>query len=301
MDFRCSLASRLHHEPLGGTASTVRAFLLVEHDGPWGIDALRDCRLPPEVCTALRRRSAATGVRTLLIRRPVRRRRTDQAVQVFAAWAEPGRSWLEGATLPDVASVLDLDLSALSAGRTTGLPVVEHPVFAVCTHGRHDACCAERGRPTMQALALSRPVESWEVSHIGGDRFAANLLVLPDGLYYGRVEPEDAEPLAAGHLAGRLDLDRFRGRSGFPFPAQAAEIALRRQLDETAVDAVRLLGSSVDGTLVRVRLEAGGREYVVDVRVTARPEAQLTCRSLRARVAQRYDVVGVARRRDVTP
>jgi hypothetical protein len=294
VDLRCSLASRRHDEPLAGTASTVRAFLLVEHDGPWGIDALRDCRLPAEVCTALRRRSAATGVRTLLIRRPVRRRPAGEAVQVFAAWAEPGRSWLEGDTLPDVQSVLDLDLSALAAGRSTGLPVVEQPVFAVCTHGRHDACCAERGRPTMRALALSRPAESWEVSHIGGDRFAANLLVLPDGLYYGRVEPEEAGPLAAGHLAGRLDLDRFRGRSGFPFPAQAAEIALRRQLDETALDAVRLLGSSVDGAVVRVRLEARGREYAVDVRVTAQPETQLTCRSPGVRIAQRYDVVAVA-------
>ena len=100
--------------------------------------------------------------------------------------------------------------------------------------------------------------------------------------------------MAAGHLAGRLDLDRFRGRSGFPFPAQVAEIALRRELDETALDAVRLLGSSTDGDLVRVRLEARGQEYVVDLRVTARPAAQLTCRSLRARIAPRYDVLGVA-------
>lgn len=294
MDFRCSLASRRYGEPLGGTASTVRAFLLVEHDGPWGIDALRDCRLPPAVCTELRRRSAATGVRTLLIRRPLRRRPGGETVQVFAAWADPADPWLEGAVLPDVESVLDLDLAALGAGRSTGLPASDAPVFAVCTHGRHDACCAERGRPTMRALALSRPAESWEVSHIGGDRFAANLLVLPHGLYYGRVEPEDAGPLAAGHLAGRLDLERFRGRSGFPFPAQAAEIALRRQLDETALDAVRLLGSSADGDLVRVRLEARGRRYAVEVRVTARPEAQLTCRSLRARIAPRFDVVSLA-------
>ena len=157
MDFRCSAASRGSGEAVVGTASTVRAFLLVEHDGPWGVDALRDCRLPPEVCTELRRRSAATGVRTLLIRRAVRRRPRGEAVQVFAAWADPVAPWMEGAVLPEVESVLDLDLGALGAGRSTGLPAGDAPVFAVCTHGRHDACCAERGRPTMRALALSRP------------------------------------------------------------------------------------------------------------------------------------------------
>jgi hypothetical protein len=37
-DFRCSGASVLRDEPLAGTASTVRAFLLIENTGPWGVD-----------------------------------------------------------------------------------------------------------------------------------------------------------------------------------------------------------------------------------------------------------------------
>jgi hypothetical protein len=294
-DFRCAAASLAREEPLAGTASTVRAFLLVENAGPWGVDAMRDARMPPEVRDTLRERAHHARVRALLVRR---HRGADKVLgtRVFAAYADPAAPWMETTTVQRPEELLDLDLEALGRGESPGLTPTDQPVFAVCTHGRHDACCAERGRPTMRALARSRPVESWEVSHIGGDRFAANLLVLPDGLYYGRVEPEDAGPLAAGHLAGRLDLDRFRGRSGFPFPAQAAEIALRSQLDETAVDAVRLLGSSVDGALVRVLLATNGREYAVDVRVTAQPEAQLTCRSLRARIAQRYDVVAVGTR-----
>ena len=33
----------------------------------------------------------------------------------------------------------------------------------------------------------------WQSSHIGGDRFAGNVVFLPEGLYYGRVEPAEAD------------------------------------------------------------------------------------------------------------
>ena len=62
VSFRCAAASEARDESMAGTASTVRAFLLVEHPGPWGEDALRDARLPdglgPELRARARRRAA---------------------------------------------------------------------------------------------------------------------------------------------------------------------------------------------------------------------------------------------------
>src|SRR3990170_4947419 len=49
------------------------------------------------------------------------------------------------------------------------------------------------------------------------DRAAGNVVVLPDGLYYGRVEPADVWALADEQLAGRVLLDRYRGRSCYTF------------------------------------------------------------------------------------
>ena len=40
----------------------------------------------------------------------------------------------------------------------------------------------------------------------GGDRFAGNVVVLPEGLYYGRVRPEEAWTVLDEHLAGRIHL-----------------------------------------------------------------------------------------------
>ena len=147
----------------------------------------------------------------------------------------------------------------------------EELLFCVCTHGKHDACCAEKGRPVAAALAAAYPEETWEVSHIGGDRFAGNALVLPYGLYLGRLDPESAVAAAADVLGGRLPLEVLRGRSCLPMAAQAAEIALFRHLGETAMAAVRVLRVRRDAELTAVDL--GDRRGALDGQPSAPPSA----------------------------
>ena len=220
-------------------------------------------------------------MRVLLIRKPGRRRRSDE-LRVFAAYAHHAEPWLETTVLTDIHQVHDLDVEALGAGRSPGLTPHPDPVLAVCTHGRHDTCCAERGRPVAAALAAAHPDDTWEVSHIGGDRFAANALVLPHGLYYGRLDAGSVVGLADAHLQGRLDLDRLRGRSGLGTPVQFAEIALRRQLGATALDAVRFVSRTTEGGVVTAHFAAGGTTYAVRVRSTRSTEPRrLTCSATR--------------------
>lgn len=232
----CAVRARTRGDELAGTASTVRAFLLLEETGPWGRHAWRDARLPEGLGAEVLRRCAAAGVRPLLIRRG--RRRTLTQRRVFTAYAGSGR--LESTTVSDPRALLDLDLAALGRGQSPGLTEHSEPVFAVCTHGRHDRCCAERGRPVLAALQAAEPEATWGVSHIGGDRFAGNLLVLGEGLYYGRLGPAAGLRVAALHREGRLDLEHFRGRSSQPMAVQAAEIHVRRTLGLDRFDAVVL-------------------------------------------------------------
>jgi len=274
---RCAVASQANHEPLFGTASTVTKFLLLEDPGPWGVDALRDARMPPALKQQLIRQSNEYGVRVLLIRR--HGRATPGRLRCFAVTAGPGVRWVETTTLHEPADVLDLDLAALGAGRSLGLARHDHQLLLVCTHGRHDPCCAERGRPLAAALARSHPEQMWECSHIGGDRFAGNLVVLPDGWYYGRVEAADGPRIAAEHLAGRLDLQHLRGRVTSGFAVQAAEWHLRTKLDLTGVDAVRPLHASSRQRLVDAQFAVeGGQHWRVRVRVGRGPAEKLSCR-----------------------
>jgi hypothetical protein len=292
---RCSAEALARDEPLYATASLVSAWLLIEQPGAWGPDALAESRLPTSVATELQAR--AKGVRILLIRH--RRKSPRGPIYLMAHSGGEGRDpYLVSAPLPDPEVLLDLDLQSLAAGETGPGDPLDGPIYLVCTHGRHDICCADKGRPFYRALSRARPQQAWEVSHIGGDRFAGNLLVLPRGDYFGRLEPEDAGSLVAGYEAGRLDLAHHRGRSIQPRLIQAAEHFLR--------DAEGLSGFD-DLTVFEYRRESHDRAEVVFrgpgeshylVVVTARelPRSEyLTCRAEERGIPVAYELESLSR------
>jgi hypothetical protein len=292
MSERCSAVARARGDQLSGSTTLIRSFLLLEHAGPWGEEALRDSRLPAQVSTWLRRQASTTKVRVLLVRRPGRRP-APGPLRVFAVRSG---EWCESAELDAVEDVMDLDLAALAAGRSAGLDRWGEPVMLVCTHGRHDACCAERGRPLAAELARLSPSRVWECSHLGGDRFAANVLALPEGLGFGRVDVTDAARLLAGLDRGELDLDLLRGRCTLPMAAQYAEIVLRGELHEVRSDALRCTAvRRVDGLTVAT-FERGEVLHEVSVRTVLGAPAALTCRALRDNPVPRHETVAITTR-----
>jgi hypothetical protein len=231
---RCSLRSLAAGEALAGTASTIRRWLLVEHDGPWGADGLLDARLPDHVGHALAAVADRSRARVLLIRRPaISRDGSGPGVRCFAV--DTREAWLGRRTLARIDDATDLDPLDRSAFE-------EHagPLVAICTHGRRDPCCAERGRPLAAAAAAAAAEPTWECTHVGGDRFAGNLVAFPHGLVFGRVEAPEAAGLVAALREGRIaPLERYRGRTSLPFDVQAAEAALRRETGLDGIDDVR--------------------------------------------------------------
>jgi hypothetical protein len=150
----------------------------------------------------------------------------------------PGREEIRWGPLPTDEHLLDV-----LAGKVPGT-ISHEPVYLVCTHGRHDACCAVRGRPVAAALASAFPERTWECSHIGGDRFAANVVVLPHGLFYGHVPPVRAVELARHYDKGLVVPDLLRGSGAFTPPVQAAQHFAREVGHAPTVD--NLLPQSVE-------------------------------------------------------
>ncbi|HEY8557977.1 MAG TPA: sucrase ferredoxin, partial [Actinomycetes bacterium] len=196
----CATLSRALEEPLYGTASVVRGWVLLEQPGPWGVDAVTESRLDRDLARALQRAADAAHLRLLLIRRPGRPggppadREASRSSACFVAHTSRQGRWLERRRLDDPAELLELDMARVVAGERPrfGEEATE-PVYLACTNGRHDRCCATYGRPLALALRASHGELVWESSHVGGDRFAGNLVCLPDGHYFGRVGPADAE------------------------------------------------------------------------------------------------------------
>ena len=253
----CSAFSLALGEPLRATAPEASSWLLVEQPGPWGRDALVESGLEQAVGEELQRRTKELGIKALLLKRPgrsapVRRR-------CFLGSSRQGATFLEEVALDSPADLLALDLGALARGERPGVgATVERPLYLVCTNSRRDACCARLGRPLVAALAETYPGRVWECSHLGGHRFAPNLVCLPDGLWFGRSEAA----VAAEYDRGRVALEHLRGRSSFPATVQAADHFVRereglRGVDDLTVEAhagdeVTLRGT--DGRRFHVRL-----------------------------------------------
>jgi hypothetical protein len=278
----CSDISRENDEPLGATASRIDHWLLVEYRGLWSSDALAGSGLSDQVKARLRElRSARPLARLLFIRRPDRRHNPKLAVYVATSREREERlARLEIADHEDLRR-LDPWVAAEETDET---------LFLACTHGKHDPCCALYGRPLYEALSEQLgPESAWQCTHVGGDRFAANLLCLPHGVYYGRVDRSDVPGVVDEYLNGRISLGHYRGRSCWPFAVQAAERRIRAEEGLVALDDLRLVKAEQIGDdrwLVAFETPVGTRE--LEVATELGELMMLTCNAERAKRPLRY-------------
>ena len=176
----------------------------------------------------------------------------------------------------DAAALLDVPLDG-----STGVPS-SRPLYCVCTHARHDQCCAVRGRRVVTALAESYAEETWECSHLGGDRFAGTMVVFPHGLYYGYADDGDPVRIADAFEAGRIVPERYRGRSSLSHPVQAAQHYARELLGDDRIESFPPVAEEAADHGWRVRLDgADAGDVVVELDETRSDPLLSTCAATR--------------------
>ncbi len=282
-DLRCSDAARRRGDPLVGTAPPARRWLLLEQDAGWSSAAFDGMSLNPEVKRSVANAAAGAGARIMLIRRPGRR---TSPVCLEHAWclvdagaAEPVTwgSWAYDDDLDSAVQLLDERAGAGTEPPPLCAPQAAPELLLVCTHGRHDVCCATRGRPVAATLAQRWPEATWECSHTGGDRFAANVVVLPEGVVYGGLDPDSARDVVAAHHEGSPSTAHLRGVAGHLPAVQAALAAVHEARGPLPWGAVQPVRSTTDGEVHRV-VVAGPDDLVeVIVHMQVAPARQLTC------------------------
>ena len=284
----CSDAARLRDDDNIATAARVDVWILVELPITWGRDPITEAALPQVTRNALHRTShEIPRCRVVFIRKRVEALGPTR-VYVVRSGPRIGMTQLDLDAIDDVATV-----PFLSIANDVMAPAAK-PLVLVCTHGQHDSCCGRRGYPLFDALRKRDDLEVWQCSHIGGDRFAANAVVLPWGIYYGPVEPRDANALADTLLRDEIFLDGYRGRSSLSRPVQAAETFVRRETNELARDAFQFLSRQPlenGRTLVRLR-DTSGVLHEVTVEQYLSPEtAMLTCTAREATAVPQFRLV----------
>ena len=265
----CRELSLERGEPLPGTGNVAQRSMLVAWPrGKWRLPRFESVDMGPALADAIRLAMRA-GIHVALVDRV----------------GETG-------TLPQlqadgIAADFDseIELAAAITRLTAGEPLVgradPRKVILCCTDSRRDACCARFGFATYKALVAAADPEIFHIvqaTHIGGCRFAASLVLLPQRQRYGRVEPEQAAEFLATLAAGQIYLPAYRGRAGLPETAQVAEHAAMVWADANGLgqDNVRMPdivwpSAVLDGDELSVTVTAGDAPLQVHLRAEIAP------------------------------
>jgi (2Fe-2S) ferredoxin len=119
------------------------------------------------------------------------------------------------------------------SGKFAHEPISETYVF-VCVHGSRDLRCKVCGVPLIEEFVsvleqqgLADAVKVHGASHVGGHRFAGNVLIYPDGNWYGYVTSRDVRRIVEQHIEkGDIVTDLWRGRMGLTPEEQLKQVEM---------------------------------------------------------------------------
>lgn len=237
-------------EPLYGTAGNYGVFVLVEWNQPFGGYADSDFvaqEFPGEAGERWREIvNVLPEPRLQVIKQPGGVRSGD--ITVFVGVPREHNPLLYEFRMKSYHEILDLDFPGLLTGEFEYRRFLrQSPLYLVCTNAQRDDCCGRMGVPLYNDLKSYVDDALWQTNHLGGHRFAATMLVLPHGLYYGRLQPEDGRRIVREYRDNRIVLEKYRGRACYTPIQQAGEYFLRQRVGNYLLDAFRLVGNAKEG------------------------------------------------------
>lgn len=238
--FYCSALSREVSEQHFGTASTADAWLLLEYSSAWGARAFQDSQLTMAVKLHLTKALNSVPRARLLFIKQERKSLSD--LSLFIVRSTEADASIAKVKLNDYEQLLTVDLAAIMTGNQSArIEPWGRPLFLVCTHGKRDKCCAKFGYALYKSLRADAGDDVWQSSHVGGDRFAANLVCFPHGFFYAHVTPDAGDQIISQYNQQAVSLTNYRGRCCYPSAIQAAEFFLRSETQLCGINDVRFL------------------------------------------------------------
>ena len=208
----CSVLNKKSGEPLAGSAPFAKYFVFISWPKKfWQFEALEaKGGFPKGLKTWMKENSKVFG--KISIRLANRRGLNNEEVEIFIY---PSKYHYTKIKPNKILEVLDSHFQQETTNQNFVKQIKNDQIF-ICTHGRHDKCCAKFGQKLADKMRLhvfkkKLPVEIWESSHIGGHRFAATLIDFPSGYSYGRLTPEEIPNFFEYRKKGKLYASAYRG------------------------------------------------------------------------------------------
>jgi hypothetical protein len=261
IDNRLSVdVSRALNEPLYGTIKASDVYFLLEYNDSFTNKAWEDAAIPQAVKDKLQ---AYPNSHQLLIRQPGQSGETDKQITLFVIHTNSESPQSYRLNLTNYDAILEVDFDAVLRGEV--VEAFDKPMYAVCTNGKRDICCSKFGMVLYTALTAVAGDDVWQVSHIGGHRFAGTMYCFPHALCYGFLTEADAPQIVQSYSEGRLLLNKLRGRGIMNTVSQVADYFLRRELNEDRINAVCVQGVDEGEGQWTVCLDVEATSYRVQI------------------------------------
>lgn len=198
-------------EPLAGAGSAAKRYILLHWPrSHWRVPRTQSHDMPSELSDAILAANAA-GMHVALV-----------------DGDDIGLS-CDGINITDIDAVTAAKyISQLAAsGELTG-EIDTRITIVCCTDAKQDPCCARYGFATWKALKAQADPLHFRIlqsTHLGGCRFAASLIVLPQRARYSRLQPENIADFLQHIQNGKPYLPAYRGSPTLAPLAQVAEHA----------------------------------------------------------------------------
>lgn len=211
----CAEVSAAQNEPMIGSAPQVGLWIFLEVRETWEPKNLETNSLPT-VAKAWLDDAMARGEAEGLMPRAqfIRHRRRPSDPLTVMTFCDGELRKQEISDYSELASINPLG---------NQMPKSEDILYFVCTHARRDLCCSREGLPTWQRLDALSNGRAWQTTHLGGHRFAPNVLTLPSARSYGRVRVDEVDAFFADIESGEVPTKYLRGNAALPPDAQACE------------------------------------------------------------------------------
>lgn len=233
----CKESSTNANEHLYGTAPRVDHWFLLEYSEHWEKDSLEKSLIPETVKSELNKGlKLLQNSRLQLIKRELHTEGPINFYYIKSTEFEPKSYHFQLNTYEEL---VELDLISLIEKGDIRDSETDEKIAIICTHGAYDSCCGKYGMPVFNELQKNNSLSVWRSTHVGAHRFSANMVMLPEGIYYGRVGIDNAAEIAEAHLKGDIVLDNFRGRCCFRQPSQVSDYFIRKQLSIHGIYEVR--------------------------------------------------------------
>lgn len=238
----CSMVSKANGEDPIGSASYANHWLIIEIPQPWSSQLFaEDSRIQP-VLTLIRNLILNYGIKIKPIAIAPEREYSQPGYTRVLYYYRPAELFSEFEKQEYLVPEADTSRLAIAILKQIVNESNELAAFQnyrqhqnatrdilVCTHGNVDVACARFGFPIYEKLRKEYAADSlgylrvWRCSHFGGHQYAPTLIDLPEGRYWGHLEPEILDALV--HRQGSPEqLYRFyRGWAGVSKFEQIAE------------------------------------------------------------------------------